>query len=211
VCTNTGKPPAPTKVPSHERGTDFRLAHYLRTATLRATSVARKKRGGYHDVPLARYFFFVGSLLFAIIFVADWYLPDSPQTSFREGQIDKSIIRIKSAHKWPEPIVIDTSLPTIVPPPSAVMASAPPINQPREALAQIDASAQQVSKNPSPTSSKAKVAKAKKVTHTRVAAYRESPQGWASQAWAPQAWGPQAWAPQASRVVSARQVLPAGW
>jgi hypothetical protein len=161
-------------------------------------------------VPLARYFFVVGSLLLAIIFAADWYLPDAAQTVFRDGQIDKSIIRIKSAHKWPEPIVIDTSLPTIVPPPSAVMASAPLINQPREALAQIDASAQQVSKSPSPTSSKSKVAKAKKVTHTRVAAYRESPQGWAPQAWAPQAWGPQAWAP-ASRVVSARQVLPAGW
>src|SRR6478672_11990655 len=30
--------------------------------------------------------------------------------------IDKSIIRIKSAHKWPEKIVLDTAQPTITPP-----------------------------------------------------------------------------------------------
>jgi len=73
-----------------------------------------------------------------MIFVADWYLPDSRQT-FREAQVNKSIIRIKSAHKWPERIVIDTSLPTIVPPPSQVVANTPVINQPREAFAQLDA------------------------------------------------------------------------
>ena len=138
-------------------------------------------------MPLARYFFFVGSLLLAMIFVADWYLPDSPQT-FREAQVDKSIIRIKSAHKWPERIVIDTSLPTIVPPPSQVVANAPVFNQPREAFAQLDAPSQQVSRNPSPTSSKSKVAK--KVT--RVAAYREPPQA-------------------STPEVSPREVLPAGW
>jgi len=156
-------------------------------------------------VPLARYFFFVGSLLLAMIFVADWcFLPDSPQT-FREAKVDKSIIRIKSAHKWPERIVIDTSLPTIVPPPSAVVANTPVFNQPREAFAQLEAPSQQVSRIPSPPRSKPKVAK--KATHTRVAAYREPPQ-----AWAPQAWAPQAWAPQVSaRVVSAREVLPTGW
>jgi len=138
-------------------------------------------------VPLARYFFFVGSLLLSMIFVADRYLPDSPQT-FREAQVDKSIIRIKSAHKWPERIVIDTSLPTIVPPPSQVVANTPVFNQPREAFAQLDAPSQQVSRNPSPTSSKSKVAK--KVT--RVAAYREPPQA-------------------STPEVSPREVLPAGW
>ena len=122
-----------------------------------------------------------------MIFVADWYLPDSPET-FREAQVDKSIIRIKSAHKWPERIVIDTSLPTIVPPPSQVVANTPVFNQPREAFAQLDAPSQQVSRNPSPTSSKSKVAK--KVT--RVAAYREPPQA-------------------STPEVSPREVLPAGW
>ena len=124
-----------------------------------------------------------------MIFVADWYLPDSPQT-FREAQVDKSIIRIKSAHKWPERIVIDTSLPTIVPPPSQVVANTPVINQPREAFAQLDAPSQQVSRNPSPPSSKSRVAK--KATHTRVAAYREPPQ-------------------DSMPEVAPREVLPAGW
>jgi hypothetical protein len=144
-------------------------------------------------VPLARYFFFVGSLLFAGLFAADLYLSDSPQTFVREAYVDKSIIRVKSAHKWPEPIVIDTSLPTIVPPPSPVLASTPVLRQPREAFAQLDAPAQPaqpVSKSSAPVSSKPKVAK--KVTHTRVAAYREPPQ---------------ARTPE----ISPREVLPAGW
>jgi len=38
-----------------------------------------------------------------MLFIADWYLPSaSSQTFFQEARVDKSIIRIKSAHKWPE-------------------------------------------------------------------------------------------------------------
>jgi hypothetical protein len=140
-------------------------------------------------VPLGRYFFFVGSLLVAMLFVAEWYLPDSPQSFVREAYVDKSIIRIKSAHKWPERVVIDTSLPTIVPPSSAVLASTPLISPPREAFAQVDAPSQQVSRTPSLPNSKQV---AKKVTRTRVAAYRDS-----SQASMPE--------------VAPREVLPAGW
>jgi hypothetical protein len=125
-----------------------------------------------------------------MLFVAEWYLPDSPQSFVREAYVDKSIIRIKSAHKWPERLVIDTSLPTIVPPTSAVLASTPLITPPREAFAQMEAPSQQVSRTASLPSSKPKVAK--KVTHTRVAAYRDS-----SQASMPE--------------VARREVLPAGW
>jgi hypothetical protein len=90
-------------------------------------------------VPLGRYLLYVGSLLLGMLFIADWYLPSaSSQTYFWEARVDKSIIRIKSAHKWPEPIVFDTSLPTIVPPPLPVVANAPIINEPREALAQLN-------------------------------------------------------------------------
>ncbi len=130
-----------------------------------------------------------------MLFVAEWYLPDSPQTFVREAYVDKSIIRIKSAHKWPERVVIDTSLPTIVPPSSAVLASTPLINQPREAFAQLDAASQQVSRTPSPSSSKPKVAK--KATYTRVAAYREPPQDSMREV--------------SPREVLPREVLPAGW
>ena len=114
-----------------------------------------------------------------MLFAADRYLPDSPQTFIREAQIDKSIIRIKSTHKWPERIVIDTSLPTIVPPPSPVLARVPVVNQPREAFAQLDASPKQVLKNPSPVKAKPKV---KQVAPTTMAAYGAAPEalpaGW---------------------------------
>jgi hypothetical protein len=154
-----------------------------------------KKRGGYYPVPLGRYFFFVGSLLLAMLFAADWYLPDSSQSFVRESYVDKSIIRIKSARKWPERIVIDTSLPTTVPPPSALLANVPLTNQPREAFAQLDASSQPVSRNPLPASAKPKAAK--KATRTRVAAYREPPQDSMPEV--------------SSREVPPREVLPAGW
>jgi hypothetical protein len=114
-----------------------------------------------------------------MLFIADRYLPDSPQTFIREPQIDKSTIRIKSAHKWPERIVIDTSLPTIVPPPLPVLAKTPVINPPREAFAQLDAS-QPVLKNPAPVKVKSKLAT--QVAPTTVAAYRAPPEalpaGW---------------------------------
>jgi hypothetical protein len=68
-------------------------------------------------VPIARYFIIVGGTLAALLFIAGWWLP-IPQAMFA-GQsvaIDRAVIRIKSAHKWPEKIVLDTSQPTIAPP-----------------------------------------------------------------------------------------------
>jgi hypothetical protein len=68
-------------------------------------------------VPLARYVVFVGSSLLALLFLADWYWPTNVgAVSFRDPQVDKSIIRLHSAQRWPERIVLDTSQPTIVPP-----------------------------------------------------------------------------------------------
>jgi len=90
-------------------------------------------------VPLVGYLFFVGSLLLAMLFVADWYLPPYSSPTFgREARADKSIIRIKSAHKWPEQVVFDTSLPTIVPPPLPVSAQTRVLEEPREAFAQLN-------------------------------------------------------------------------
>jgi hypothetical protein len=173
-----------------ERGNGLSIGPLSPRNTIPRDFGRSKKRGGYYPVPLGRYFFFVGSLLLAMLFVAEWYLPDSPQSFVREAYVNKSIIRIKSTHKWPEQVVIDTSLPTIVPPPSAVLANTPLINQPREAFAQLDAPSQPVSRNPSPPSSKPKAAK--KATQTRVAAYREPSQ-------------------DSMPEVSPREVLPAGW
>ncbi len=72
-------------------------------------------------MPLARYFAFAGSLLLALLFLADWYFPKLVAAPARAG-VDKTIIRLHSAHKWPEAIVFDPTLPTIVPPPSVVVA-----------------------------------------------------------------------------------------
>ncbi|WP_334389086.1 hypothetical protein [Bradyrhizobium sp. AZCC 2262] len=65
-------------------------------------------------LPMARYFIFVGGTLAALLFIADWCLP-TPPGMFTDQQlaIDRAIIRIKSARKWPEEVVLDTSQPTI--------------------------------------------------------------------------------------------------
>lgn len=65
-------------------------------------------------MPIARYFIFVGGTLAALLFIAGWCLP-TPPAMFADQQlaIDRAIIRIKSARKWPEEVVLDTSQPTI--------------------------------------------------------------------------------------------------
>ena len=67
-------------------------------------------------MPLRRYFLFIGGALLAFLFLIDWYLP---QTAIGAAQadVDRSTIRIHSAHKWPSAVVFDTTQPTIVPPP----------------------------------------------------------------------------------------------
>ena len=73
-------------------------------------------------MPVGRYFIFIGSILFALLLFADWYFPGSATAS--HADVDRSILRIKSDHRWPERIVIDTSQPTIVPP--TVLVEYPP-------------------------------------------------------------------------------------
>ena len=85
-------------------------------------------------MPIGRYFIFVGTALLALLFVADRYLPGQIAPSAR-ADVDRSIIRINTRHKWPEAVVYDTSLPTIVPP--VVAAAAPPEQPPLEAFAQL--------------------------------------------------------------------------
>jgi hypothetical protein len=68
-------------------------------------------------VPIAKYFMVVGSALLVLLLIAGWSLP-LPPASFtdRPEIIERAAIRIRSAHKWPEKIVLDTSQPTIAPP-----------------------------------------------------------------------------------------------
>ena len=64
-------------------------------------------------MPLARYFLYVGGVLLALFFISDQYLPKLPAAD--RGNSRSAIIRIHSDQKWPERIVYDTSLPTVVP------------------------------------------------------------------------------------------------
>ena len=66
-------------------------------------------------MPLARYFLYVGGVLLALLFIVDAYAPSPPVVSSADTNIEKPIIRIRSDRKWPERVVFDTSIPTIVP------------------------------------------------------------------------------------------------
>jgi hypothetical protein len=90
-------------------------------------------------MPLGRYFVFTASMLLALLFLADWYMPQLAATPAR-AEVDRTIIRLHSLHRWPERIVIDTSLPTVVPPPAQIAEAAPvkappAARSPREAFA----------------------------------------------------------------------------
>jgi hypothetical protein len=75
---------------------------------------------------------FVGCTLVALLFIAGWCLP-MPPAMFADHSVatDRTVIRIKSAHKWPEKVILDTSQPTIAPPsvqnpPAAQLVRLPP-------------------------------------------------------------------------------------
>jgi hypothetical protein len=87
-------------------------------------------RGGYRDrgkADIAQFAGAIGSTHSPLLYlrrrhacglaVGRRLVPATPPAMFaKQLVIDRSIIRIKSAHKWPEKIVLDTSQPTITPP-----------------------------------------------------------------------------------------------
>src|SRR6185369_8892262 len=64
-------------------------------------------------MPLARYILCVGGALLSLLFISDAYLPKMPVSD--AGNSRSAIIYIHSDQKWPERIVYDTSLPTVLP------------------------------------------------------------------------------------------------
>jgi hypothetical protein len=73
-------------------------------------------------VPIARYFVVVGSALIVFLLIAGWTLPETPSGfSGRPEIIERAAIRIRSEHKWPEKVVLDTNQPTFSPWPAEVM------------------------------------------------------------------------------------------
>jgi hypothetical protein len=71
------------------------------------------KRSMEPRMPLARYFSFVGGVLLALLLILDACLPELPVAA--KATVYLPVIRIYSDRKWPERIVYDTNLPTIVP------------------------------------------------------------------------------------------------
>jgi hypothetical protein len=66
---------------------------------------------------MARYLAVVGGALAVLLLIAGWSLPELPDRfSDRPDSIGAAAIRIESARKWPEKIVLDTSQPTFFPP-----------------------------------------------------------------------------------------------
>jgi hypothetical protein len=80
-------------------------------------------------MPLFRYFVFMGGILLGLLFLADWYLP-APATAVAANDVDRSIIRIHSGHKWPAAISFDTRAPMPAPPAAPVIAAAAPVSPP---------------------------------------------------------------------------------
>jgi hypothetical protein len=68
-------------------------------------------------VPIARYFIFVGSTLAALLFIPGWLLP-MPLAMFGHQSValDRAVIRIESAHKGPEKVILDATQLTVKPP-----------------------------------------------------------------------------------------------
>ncbi len=64
-------------------------------------------------MPLARYFMYVGGVLLALLLVVNAALPTLPVAD--KTDTEKPVIRIHSDRKWPEPVIFDTSHPTVAP------------------------------------------------------------------------------------------------
>ena len=97
-------------------------------------------------MPLARYILSVGGALLTLLFILDAHLPKKSVSD--AGNSRSAIIYIHSDQKWPERIVYDTSLPTVVPTQIANIeanVAAPKIvtsTAEREAFAQLQPSSQ---------------------------------------------------------------------
>jgi hypothetical protein len=64
-------------------------------------------------MPLFQYFGWVGSFLLAALLAANWCFP-APIHPQSDVPLDQKVhIRIRSDHKWPERVVLDTTRPTL--------------------------------------------------------------------------------------------------
>ena len=109
-------------------------------------------------MPIVRFMTWVGASLLALLFVADWCLPKPLQEPAGDA-INKPVIRIASVQQPPESIIIDTSQPTIVLPPTLFTDAAPsepsPVQSyasagPRSTVINVDEKRRKVTKRQGP-------------------------------------------------------------
>ena len=95
-------------------------------------------------MPVARYFLFAGGVLLALLLAIDALVPQQAIVASEAApSVNKTIVRIRSDQKLPERVVYDTSLPTIVPPPTmTAQAVAPPVRAVAPTSPLADATAQ---------------------------------------------------------------------
>jgi hypothetical protein len=135
---------------------------------------ARDAWGERTEMLLTRYFLSVGGVLLALLFVADAVVPKVPAAvaDRSDTSTDRSVIRIHSDRKWPERVVFDTNIPTIVPAQTvkaeAVVPLPPPVAADLSAKTRVrEAFAQLVSHEPKKP--EAKVQRKRKIARSRVA------------------------------------------
>jgi hypothetical protein len=93
-------------------------------------------------MPVARYFLFVGGVLLALLVAIDALVPQQAVVASQAApSVNKTVVRIRSDQKLPERVVYDTSLPTIVPPPSMMAKAVAPPAPPASPLADSTAQA----------------------------------------------------------------------
>ena len=89
-------------------------------------------------MPIIRYALFAASFIVALLYALDHYLPPPGEHSAARD-VDRSIIRIRSARALPEKIVFDTTARIAAAVSTPVLADEPPDHPPRDALAMAEA------------------------------------------------------------------------
>jgi hypothetical protein len=87
-------------------------------------------------MPILRYIVWVGTSLLALLFVANWFLPDPPQEAAHET-IEKPVVRIASVQRPADSVFIDTNQPTTMPPPMPSESAIPDVPSPLQAYASV--------------------------------------------------------------------------
>jgi hypothetical protein len=125
-------------------GTECSLGDCLRTNPLKANELS---------LPLVRYFISAGGVLLALLFAVNWFWQNPTPMPSYGSPLDEKIVRIRSEHKWPRKVELDTTIPIIVPPSTPVAETAtaeaaiqPPSKPASNALAQANPPQKQVAK-----------------------------------------------------------------